>query len=108
MIDPGLFAQRVIEVIILAAGGKGGIMKIGMLWFDNSKDDLATKIQRAATYYQKKYGQYPDQCYVHPVMMNLLPDHITLVHGIEIHHSHQVLPNHFWLGNETYLPSNKN
>lgn len=79
-------------------------MKIGMLWFDNSKDDLATKIQRAANYYRKKYGQYPDQCYVHPTM---LTTPIQVPH-IAIQTNRQVLPNHFWLGNETLLSSSPN
>lgn len=36
-----------------------------MLWFDNDKNtDLPAKIERAAIYYQKKYGQIADLCLV--------------------------------------------
>ena len=42
-------------------------MDIGMLWFDNDKNcDLDAKVERAATYYHKKYGQSPNLCFVHP------------------------------------------
>jgi hypothetical protein len=44
-------------------------MKIGMLWFDNDpKADLKIKIERAASYYSKKYGQSPNLCFIHPSM----------------------------------------
>lgn len=74
-------------------------MKTGMLWFDNSKDDLLTKINRAADYYQQKYGQRPTECYVHPVMMSST----ILATDINIHTSRQVLPNHLWMGCEKKL-----
>ena len=70
-------------------------MKTGMLWFDNDpKADLATKIARAADYYQHKYGQRPDLCFVHPTMLG------NGVHsqGIEVKPNRQVLPNHLWMG----------
>jgi hypothetical protein len=42
-------------------------MDIGMLWFDNDKtDDLEIKVKRAVNYYQKKYGQKPNICFVNP------------------------------------------
>ena len=71
-------------------------MNIGMLWFDNDpKVDLSSKITRAADYYQKKYGQVPDLCYVHPSMLK----ESTLKPGkIEIRSNRSVLPNHFWIG----------
>ena len=41
-----------------------------MLWFDNDPQiDIRVKIDRAILYYQKKYGQTPDLCYVHPSML---------------------------------------
>ncbi|MEN4010686.1 MAG: hypothetical protein AB1453_09580 [Chloroflexota bacterium] len=71
-------------------------MNIGMLWFDNDQRvDLATKINRAAEYYQKKYGVFPDICYVHPSMITQeKPDR----NGLEIKPNRRILPNHFWLG----------
>ncbi len=81
-------------------------MKIGMLWFDNDpKADLKIKIERAASYYSKKYGQAPNVCFIHPSMA-------PAPHGngngngngngkpgnIEIRTNRSVLPNHFWIG----------
>ncbi len=71
-------------------------MNTGMLWFDNdSKTDLPTKIERAAAYYQKKYGTKPDLCFVHPSMMN---EEAARAAGIEIKTTRSVLPHHLWLG----------
>lgn len=70
-------------------------MKIGMLWFDNDpKADLATKIQRAVTYYQGKYGDRPNLCYANPstVREGQLIEHVTVMPN------RSVLPNHFWIG----------
>jgi hypothetical protein len=74
-------------------------MNTGMLWFDNDpKVDLITKIQRATEYYQNKYGQKPDLCYVHPSM---LPERRQRTIGIEVQSNQMVLPNHLWLGVKT-------
>jgi hypothetical protein len=72
-------------------------MKTGMLWFDNDpKSDLPTKINRAATYYQHKYGQHPDLCFVHPTMLG---GAIVRAQGsIEVRPNRAVLPNHLWIG----------
>jgi poly(A) polymerase Pap1 len=84
-------------------------MNIGMLWFDNNtKEDLDTKVRRAALYYQEKYGRMPTLCFVHPSM---LPDRETdkainrssqevKVQSSEvvIRSNQSVLPNHFWIG----------
>ena len=72
-------------------------MKTGMLWYDNDpKSDLPTKIARAAAYYERKYGNIPNVCFVHPSM--LAPSSATRSGKIEIRPSRQVLPNHLWLG----------
>lgn len=76
-------------------------MNIGMLWFDNdSKVDLATRIQRAASYYRSKYGQAPNLCFVHPSMVAAAPVNPN-GSGIELRTTRSVLPNHFWLGVNT-------
>jgi len=73
-------------------------MDIGMLWFDNdTKTDLPTKIQRAASYYRTKYGRQPNLCFVHPSMVGSPPVN-TNGSGIELRTTRSVLPNHFWLG----------
>jgi hypothetical protein len=71
-------------------------MKTGMLWFDNDpKADLVTKINRAADYYARKYGQKPSICFVHPTMLTGDTPHAL---DIEIRPNRQVLPNHLWMG----------
>ncbi len=71
-------------------------MNIGMLWFDNDpKSDLSSKIVRAAEYYQKKYGQSPNLCFVHPSM---LPSESSKAGKIEVRTNRSVLPHHFWIG----------
>ncbi len=71
-------------------------MNIGMLWFDNdNKADLATKIQRAASYYHTKYGKAPNLCLVNPKTLGDFP---WKGKGIELKATRSVLPNHFWLG----------
>jgi len=73
-------------------------MDVGMLWFDNDANAaLDVKVKRAASYYQKKYGQFPNLCFVHPSMLsqNKAPKKAS---GVEIRSSRSLLPNHFWLG----------
>lgn len=77
-------------------------MNVGMLWFDNdTKSEMKTKIKQAATYYQKKYGQQPNLCYVHPSMVNGDP---LRADGIEVRTTKSVLPHHFWIGVYTEPP----
>ncbi len=79
-------------------------MNIGMLWFDNdTKSDLTTKIERAAIYYQNKYGKHPNLCFVHPSMAITLAnskDEIPVLKAgeIEVRTTRTVLPNHIWIG----------
>jgi hypothetical protein len=71
-------------------------MNIGMLWFDNDpKTDLAVKVSRAAAYYQSKYGQTPNLCFVHPSMVK---SGLPKTNGVEIRSSRSVMPNHLWMG----------
>jgi hypothetical protein len=71
-------------------------MNVGMLWFDNDPHtDLGKKVARAAAYYQNKYGQAPNLCFVHPSMVKEQP---LKAGAIELRPSRSVLPNHFWLG----------
>ena len=40
-------------------------MNIGMMWLDDVKDrSLEEKVERAAAYYQQKYGHMPNLCMV--------------------------------------------
>ncbi len=72
-------------------------LDVGLLWFDNDpKSDLAAKVLRAAAYFQRKYGQRPTLCYVHPSM---LPDRESLtVESLTVRRIPIILPHHFWLG----------
>ena len=79
------------------------MLNIGMLWFDNdSKTELPVKIERAANYYNEKYGTKPNVCFVHPSMVKAVPQEDstkTVIQGeIELRTSKSVLPNHFWIG----------
>ena len=72
------------------------MMRTGMLWYDgDTHADLQTKVQRAAAYYQKKYGIMPTVCFVHPSMV---AEEHSKAGTIELRTSKQVLPNHLWLG----------
>lgn len=71
-------------------------MREGMLWFDNSEQrELGTKIERAAQYYESKYGTRPTLCFVNPTMLLNGPASLD---GIEIRATNSVIANHFWLG----------
>ncbi len=71
-------------------------MNTGMLWFDNDpKIDFYVKILRASEYYQKKYGQTPNVCFVNPSMKVEAP---SKSFGVEVLMNQMILPNHFWLG----------
>ena len=71
-------------------------MDIGMLWYDNDpKNDLVSKVSRAAAYYQKKYGQVPDLCFVHPSMIQ---GELSKAGRIDVKANRSVLPHHFWIG----------
>ena len=76
------------------------MMNTGMLWFDNDpKADLAIKIQRAADYYRKKYGETPDLCFVNPSMVGASP--VPQAGKIEVRTNRSILPHHFWIGIHT-------
>ena len=71
-------------------------MNYGMLWFDNDpKTDLSHKVNRAAAYYLKKYGENPDVCFVNPEMMT----EKKLDGGkVVIKSNPAILPHHIWIG----------
>ena len=74
-------------------------MKIGMLWFDADRETaLSTRVERAVSYYRKKYGSLPEICVSHP---NTIEDNSAKkIAGVRIERSPSVLPDHFWLGIE--------
>ncbi len=88
-------------------------MDIGMLWFDNDqKASIPSKIEKAARYYQKKYGKNPNLCYVHPKMVKgdkvrkngskRSSDPGSLKIGkVLVLKNEKILPDHFWIGIST-------
>ena len=71
-------------------------MQAGMMWFDNDKQtSLAAKVNKAAAYYQKKYGQTPNLCMVNPSMMSEKDDAET---KIAIRPYQPIVPGHLWIG----------
>ncbi len=76
-------------------------MKTGLLWFDDDpRKQLEEKVQRAATHYERKYGQAPTLCFVHPGVFSngKQKSAVKKVDGVEIRSGRSVLLHHFWLG----------
>ena len=72
-------------------------MNIGMLWLDaDEQRPLEEKIQRAADYYQAKYGRFPTTCLVN---VRTLTEEKKMG-KIVVKPVKSVLKNHFWLGFE--------
>lgn len=70
-------------------------MNVGMLWLDDDKHTtLEEKIERAAEYYQNKYGQSPDFCLVNQSML----EEEKKLGQIQVRPVQNVLRNHFWVG----------
>lgn len=74
-------------------------MRICMLWFDSSKDDLSIKVIRAAKYYQKKYQKQPNTCLVNSKIFEGKNKDFQIDY-ISVRPDNYVLPNHMWIGVE--------
>lgn len=93
-------ANRCVEMGL--ADVKVSDMELGMMWFDRDpKTTLVDKIDRASVYYQKKYGEIPNQCFVHP---NMLGEDGVDIEGLKVVSSQYMLPNHLWIGVGADLP----
>lgn len=68
----------------------------GMLWVDNSKDELSKKIETAVIYYLKKYEAKPDICFVHPKAL----EKEAVINNIRVRPDKYILPHHLWIGIE--------
>ncbi|HDQ71713.1 MAG TPA: hypothetical protein ENN19_06405 [Chloroflexi bacterium] len=82
-------------------------MKTGLLWFDDDANkELEDKVMRAAAHYERKYGQAPTLCFVHPSALDGNGNgkgkgngqSKCEMGGVEVRSGRTVLPNHFWLG----------
>ncbi len=75
-------------------------MHTGMLWFDNDPlTTLSVKIQKAMEYYNKKFGRIPELCLVHPSMLEMGQNKLTLG-TVAIRAYQPVMPGHLWIGVE--------
>ncbi len=75
-------------------------MNKGLLWFDNDPHtDLAEKVLRAEEFYFRKYGRHATCCYFNAHIGELPPG----VENIRLIASSVVLPNHYWLGEESVV-----
>ena len=72
-------------------------MEIGLLWYDDSQVEFATKVQQVVQRYEEKFGRSPNRCYVNPASMPGEVKRLSL-NGIKVVTSPAVLPNHFWVG----------
>jgi hypothetical protein len=87
-------------------------MKTGLLWFDDDpRKELEEKVLRAAAHYERKYGQAPNLCFVHPSAFDgngngngkRAEKHgkkgdVVKAGKVEIRPGRSVLLHHFWLG----------
>ncbi len=76
-------------------------MKTGLLWFDDDpRKQLEDKVLRAAAHYERKYGQSPNLCFVHPSVFNGNGNREKSKKAgrVEIRTGRSILPDHLWLG----------
>jgi hypothetical protein len=72
-------------------------METGLLWYDDSQADFASKVQDAAQRYRQKFGRSPDRCYVNPASLPGNGEKVSLK-GIKVVTSPTIQPHHFWVG----------
>jgi hypothetical protein len=72
-------------------------METGLLWYDDSKADFASKVRDATERYREKFGRRPNRCYVNPASLPEKPK-VSSLKGIKVLASPVILPDHFWLG----------
>ena len=73
-------------------------MHTGMIWSDNTAGvPFASRLERAASYYLRKYHRLPTLCLVHPSMLDLAEGQFGKV---TVRAYPSVLPGHFWIGVE--------
>lgn len=73
-------------------------MNIGMLWFDSEKlSNFSSMVADAVKYYQNKYGEIPNLCFVHPSMMEKVGQSGNEM-AITIKPDKTVLPGLLWIG----------
>lgn len=71
-------------------------MTINMLWFDNSEMSVRERIERAVTYFEKKYSVPARTVFVNPIM---LEDNCG-IDGLKVLSVGYVMPNNFLISSE--------
>ena len=70
-------------------------MEWGLLWYDDTSGRaLDEKVARAAAHYEKKYGQAPTLCFVHPLAKNGTDQ----VGGVQVETMRNIALNCLWIG----------
>ena len=70
-------------------------MEWGLLWYDDTVSrPLEDKVVRAAAHYQKKFGQPPTLCFVHPSAKNGTDQ----VKSVQVETLKTIRPNYLWIG----------
>ena len=73
-------------------------MLTGTMWFDNSAGtSFGSRLEKATSFYMRRYGEAPNLCLVHPSMLNAVRGHFG---RITVRAHPFVLPGHLWLGVE--------
>lgn len=70
------------------------MLKLGMLWYDDSKESLVDKVMKARDYYVKKYNQQPNLC----LIRNDGIFQEASIEGVTIRPYKYILSHHFWIG----------
>jgi hypothetical protein len=69
-----------------------------LLWFDDDPGrSIEDKVLRAAAHYERKYGQPPNLCFVHPSAFEG-NEKTGKAGGVEIRSGRSVLKHHLWIG----------
>ena len=71
-------------------------MELGELfWIKNPSEGLEQKVLWAADNYERKYGQAPNLCLVHPSLLNGKRSRLG---GLRLEAKKSILPNYLWIG----------
>lgn len=73
-------------------------MDTGLLWFDNSAQPLTDKVAAAAAHYERRFGERPNVCYLHPEMLDMASAKQC---ALQLRTATHVLQHHLWIGIES-------
>lgn len=73
-------------------------MDTGLLWFDNSVQPLTDKVAAAAAHYERRFGERPNVCYLHPEMLDKASAKQC---ALQLRTATHVLQHHLWIGIES-------